>query len=113
MVLVEDLADLRQGQIGDGADEIDGDLPGQDDVLVAGAAQNRLGVDGVVFCRLFNDDFGRVNIFIPGPDQSLNCPGGVLLVDVLPHEIPIGQQPLDGALQLPDVGGDVLGDVFH
>ena len=112
VVLTEEFAHFRQGLIGDGADDVHGDLPSQDDVGLSALTHDGFGIQVIEFSGLLHDHFWGGHKFILLSDQLPNGTGGVFIVDLTAHQISIGHEPLDGPFQLPHVSGDILGDVL-
>ena len=104
------LADLLQRQVGHPADEVHGDLPGHGDVFGPALALEYGGLDVIELAHLVDDDLCRghdvgflLEHVFHGPDHGL-------LVHQVAHQVLIGHDLVHGALDLPHVGGDVLGD---
>ena len=108
--VVEFLADLLQGEVGHPADLVHGDLPGQRDVLGPALAPEGGRLDIVEFADLVDDDVcggDDVRFLL---EHILDGPNHGLLVHGVPHQLLIGHDLVDSALDLPHIGGDVLGD---
>ena len=106
--VVKLLADVFQGELGHVPGEVDGDVPGPAGGLGPALAPDGGGVDVVELAHLFDDDFGGGEDVGGLLKHVPHRPGDGAGVYVVAQEIPEGQDFLDGALDLPDVGGDVL-----
>ena len=107
---VELLADLLQRQVGHAADEIHGDLAGQGDVLGPALAPEGGGLEVVVLADLVDDHVGGGHDVRLVLEHILHRPDHGALVHRVAHQVLIGHDLVHRALDLPDVGGDVLGD---
>ena len=111
MVLGEFLADIGQAQVGELADQVHGDLPGLGDALaLLGAPEHRL-VHGVELADLGDDQAGGGQGVALGLEHIVNGPGNIGQVQWHIVQVPVGHDFLHGALDLPDVVGDIDGDV--
>ena len=105
------LADVRQTQVGELADQIHGDLPGLGGTLVfLGTPQNDL-VDGIELAHLADDQAGGGQGVALALEHIVNRPGDIRKIQRHVIQVPVGQNFLDRTLNLPDVVGDVDGNV--
>ncbi|CAN4028013.1 terminase small subunit, partial [Dysosmobacter welbionis] len=109
--VVKDLADLIQTEIRHGADQVHGNLPGGDRVPHPLLAPDHGLVQTVIFGDILKDGLRRGDILVAAAQHVLDGPGDGFFVRVVAQQILVGQDLVDGALQLADVGGDVFGDV--
>ena len=103
-------ADLVEGGVRQRADEVHRDLAGQRRDTRAVLPAYGLGRDIVIAGRLADDLVGRGNIVADAldvGDRALD----VLDFDDFVEDVLIGRKLLDHALELADIGGDVLGDI--
>ena len=109
--VVKDLADLIQTEVRHGADQVHGNLPGGDRVPHPLLAPDHGLVQTVIFGDILKDGLRRGDILVAAAQHVLDGPGDGFFVGVVAQQILVGQDLVDGALQLADVGGDVFGDV--
>ena len=105
------LADVGQTQIGQLPDQIHGHLPGLGGVLVFLGAPDDGLVDGVELADLADDETGGGHGVALALEHIVDGPGDVGQIQLHARQIVVGHDLLDGALDLPDVVGDVDGDV--
>ena len=108
--VVELLADLLERQVGHAPDLIHGDLAGQGDVLGPALAPEGGRLDVVELAHLVNDHVGGGHDVRLLLEHVFDRPDDGVLVHRVPHELLVGHDLVDGALDLPHVGGDVLRD---
>ena len=104
------LADGLEGEVGERADEVHGDLPRHGGVLGTALPTELRFVDLEVAGGLADDDRGR-----GGEDALLHHVLDRALdrvdVDDLVQDLLVGRELFNDALETPDVVGDVVGDV--
>ena len=113
MVPAEFLADVRQAQVGELADQVHGHLPGFGGTLVfLGAPED--GFVHVVELADLGDDEARGGQGVAlALEHIVNGPGDVGKIQRHIVQVPVGKDFLHRALNLPDVTGDIHGEVFR
>ena len=104
-------ADVVEREVGHGADQVHGDLPGQDGVPVALLAPEDGLVQVIVLADVVDDGGGGGDVLVGALEHILNGPVHRLLVRRGAQKVLVGLDLIHRALQLADVGGDVLRDV--
>ena len=106
------LADLLEGEIREIAHEIHGDLAGHGGLFVAALPAQIRSAELERARGFFNNDVRRGDVRA-GADDVLDGALDGVDRDRVVKNVAVGGQALDDALELTDVGGDVLGDVLH
>ena len=110
VAVVKLLADIVQTQVRHAADEVHGDLPGGHGVPHPLLAPDDGFLQVVVLADVLQNGLGGGNVFVAALEHVLDGTGDGLLVGVVAQKVLKGHDLIDGALQLADVGGDVLRD---
>ena len=113
VAVAELLANVVHGQGVHPPDQVDGHLTGRHDVAAPALAPDSILVQMVVLGHIADDDLRRGHIFVALEQHIPDGAAHGLLVHLIPQQIAVGQYFVEGALQLPHVGGDVLRDVVR
>ena len=105
--------DLGQGEVGELAAQVHGDVAGRDHGAGAVGRAQVIDGDAEVVGGLRHDEGGRDLLALGVGDDVLEDHLGQGLVDGLLVEGGEGRHPDEGALELADVGGDARGDVLQ
>ena len=106
-------ADLGQGEVGELAAQVHGDVAGRDHGARAVGRAQVVDGDAEVVGGLRHDEGGRDLLALGVGDDVLEDHLGQGLVDGLLVEGGEGRHPDECALELADVGGDARGDVLQ
>ena len=111
MIPAEFLADVRQGQVGQIANQVHGHLPGLGGAPVFQGAPEHVLLDGVELGHLGDDQGGGGQGLGLSLVHVLDGPGHVGKIQGHAAQVVVGLDLFYRSFDLPHVGGDVLGDV--
>ena len=81
--VVEDLADVIQGEVCHGADQVHGNLAGLYRVPDALLSADNGFLQTVIFADVFQNGFGRGDVLVTALQHVLNSPGNGLLIGII------------------------------
>ena len=108
--VAELLADVVEGEVGHPADQIHGGLPGLHQVPLPALAPDLLLVHVVIAADILDDQAWRRHELVVFLQHVLYGTADGLAVHLVAQQVPIGQELIQGTLDLADVGGEVFGD---
>ena len=108
--VAEFLADVHQVHADHPPHEVHGDLSGGDHLPAPALAPEHILVDVVGGADIVYHRLSRGNILVVFLDHIPDGLENVLLSHGAAHEVVVGQNFIQRALDLPDVGGDILRD---
>ena len=111
MIPAEFLADVGKAQIGELADQVHGHLPGFGGALVLLGAPEDGFVHVVELADLGDNEARGGQGVALALEHIVNGPGDVGKIQGHIVQVPVGKDFLHRTLNLPDVAGDIHGDV--
>ena len=108
--VAELLADVVEGEVCHPADQIHGRLPGFHQVPLAALSPDLLLIHVIIPADVLDDQAWRRHKLIVLFQHILHGTADGLAVHLVAQQIPIGQQLIQGALDLSNVGGEIFRD---